>query len=185
MPLSLLVPSLLRVAAAQQSVPHPLHLLLEPLLLTTNAASNKYRVELPQILLDGGGAGEMEETMMWYVINYEKGQDTASPNDAAHSSGSLDDPWVNEEWRKDWLQRMERREYVSRLSLKVARTHFGAGYKSRSYSTFSDCLFPVRCLQIRFQDPRTNEKKSMGYPPCPALSRSWNRLWTNCQHGSC
>src|SRR5262245_40738160 len=64
MPLNLLVPSLLRVAPAQTGPPHPLHALLEPLLLGPRAAADKYRVELPQILADGGGAGEMEESMM-------------------------------------------------------------------------------------------------------------------------
>jgi hypothetical protein len=183
MPLNLLLPSLLRVAAAQESSPHPLHVLLEPLLLTTNSASNKYRVELPQILSDGGGAGEMEETMMWYVINYEKGQEKAVPSDATRSSGALDDPWVNEEWRKDWLQRMERREYVSWFAFKGCADHFATGYKSRSYSTFSNYLFQVRCLRILLQDPR--RKKENTESLYPALSHNWNRLWTNCQHGSC
>jgi hypothetical protein len=47
---------------------------------------------LPQILSDGGGAGEIEENMMSFALNYE--------------------PWIDEGWRKGWLERMERREYV-------------------------------------------------------------------------
>jgi hypothetical protein len=93
MPLHLLVPSMLRVNVASSSqsppiTPHPLHALLDQLLLSVRSSSNKYHVELPQILSDGGGAGEVEENMMWFTLNHEK------------------------VGRTEWLDRMERREYV-------------------------------------------------------------------------
>ena len=107
MPLALLIPSLLRISSASlSSLPHPLHTLLEPLLLTTRSAAAKYHVELPQILSDGGGAGEMEETMMWFAVNYEKGPEQNN----AHEN--VDEPWRDDAWRTAWLERMERRECV-------------------------------------------------------------------------
>jgi hypothetical protein len=109
MSLNLLVPSLLRVnVASSASAPHPLHGLMEPLLHTVRSASNKYHVELPQILADEGGAGEMEEEMMWYALNHEKGD---GGEDGISLNGS--NLWTNDKWKSKWLQRLERREYVS------------------------------------------------------------------------
>ncbi|KAF9443997.1 hypothetical protein P691DRAFT_678453 [Macrolepiota fuliginosa MF-IS2] len=113
MPLQLLVPSVRRVATLPSSgqSPHPLHSLLDSLLQTTRAIANKYHVELVQILQDGGGAGEMEETMMWYALHNEKTE-------------SKSEPWMEEKWRQEWLERLERREiqiqillYMTKLSL--------------------------------------------------------------------
>lgn len=85
-----------------------LHELLDPLLLSSRDASEKYRTELVHILADGGGAGEQEECMMWYAWNYEKDGD----GDAANEVES-------EKWKKRWLERLERREYV--LSICVTQ----------------------------------------------------------------
>ncbi|KAJ7708973.1 hypothetical protein B0H17DRAFT_1124754 [Mycena rosella] len=114
MPLRLLIPSLLRVTTLPDSVaqPHPLHALLERLLLTSRAVTNKYHVELPYILANGGGEGEEEESVMWFAVTHEK-----SENDA-------EEPWLNDAWRSKWMERMERREvqvqillYMLKLSL--------------------------------------------------------------------
>jgi hypothetical protein len=96
MPLHLLVPSLLRVNAPSSTVhQHPLRTLLIPLLLTPRAATRKYHVELPEILVQGCGAGEIEESMMWFALGYEKvGEDVGD----------------DEKWRAQWLERLERRE---------------------------------------------------------------------------
>ncbi|KAF9476122.1 hypothetical protein BDN70DRAFT_772893, partial [Pholiota conissans] len=122
MPLHLLIPSLRRVNVPSQSdlnaSIHPMHALLEPLLQTTRSATNKYHVELPQILINGGGAGEMEETMMWYSVSHEKLADSESLPEY------VEGPWVDEKWREGYLERMERREvqiqillYLYKLSL--------------------------------------------------------------------
>ena len=108
MPLHLLVPSLQRVNAPSTSDAsiHPMHALLAPLLLTAHSSANKYHIELPQILIDDGGAGEMEETMMWYALTHEKADEetqTSLPE-------SADGPWVVPRWRQNYLERMERRE---------------------------------------------------------------------------
>ncbi|KAJ7777161.1 hypothetical protein B0H16DRAFT_1504514 [Mycena metata] len=114
MPLRLLVPSLLRVHAPDEGVeaPHPLHALLERVLLTTRAVTNKYQIELPYILANGGGEGEEEESLMWFAVSHEK-----SENDE-------EEPWLNQSWRSKWMERMERREvqvqillYMLKLSL--------------------------------------------------------------------
>lgn len=103
MPLGLLVPSLLRVHAPDGGVeaPHPLHVLLERVLLTTRAVTNKYQVELPYILANGGGEGEEEESLMWFAVTHEK------------SETDEEEPWLNQSWRSKWMERMERRESVS------------------------------------------------------------------------
>ncbi|KAJ3502718.1 hypothetical protein NLJ89_g8759 [Agrocybe chaxingu] len=118
MPLHLLVPSLQRVNAPSTSDAsvHPMHAFLEPLLLTTRTANAKYHTELPQILADNGGAGEMEETMMWYSLTHEKAPEDL-PADA-------EGPWSDEKWREKYFERMEKREvqiqillYMFKLSL--------------------------------------------------------------------
>lgn len=105
MPLHLLVPSLRRANVPSTSNPdasiHSMHKILEPLLLKTRSLSNKYRVELPQILADGGGAGEMEETMMWYSLTHEKGEE---------GKEHTEDIWTDDTWRENYLERMEQRE---------------------------------------------------------------------------
>lgn len=82
-----------------------MHGLLDDILLTVSTVSNKYRKELLQILLNGGGAGEMEEGMMWYALSHEQADEH--------------EPWLNVQWRDQWLDRLERREYVS-LMLSVS-----------------------------------------------------------------
>ncbi|KAG6918752.1 hypothetical protein DXG01_011943 [Tephrocybe rancida] len=112
MPLKLLVPSLLRVSS-DPSEHHALHAYLKPLLQTARTASRKYHIELPQILSDGGGAGEIEETMMWYALSYEKADDDLWNRTSAIREG----PWEDEKWRTRWLERMERREFQIQILL--------------------------------------------------------------------
>ncbi|KAK7049733.1 hypothetical protein VNI00_005764 [Paramarasmius palmivorus] len=122
MPLNFLVPALKRVNVASGSSqpdspqPHPLHALLDPLLHTPRSAANKYNVELPRILSDGGGAGEIEETMMWYVLSYEKGDKEYEAIRDTSADGGI---WEDEKWRKAWLQRLERREVQIQILLHL------------------------------------------------------------------
>ena len=83
-PLTYFSNSLRRVShdTTSESGTHPLHAYIEPLLLSARASSEKYRTELNQILIDGGGAGEQEEMMMWYAREYEK----ATPNEKEKES---------------------------------------------------------------------------------------------------
>jgi hypothetical protein len=116
MPLTYLVPSLRRVeapSASSSSVSHPIHALLEPLLLTTRSVTNKYHSELLQIMANEGGAGEMEEAMMWYSVEHEKPDDFDGPSPQKHSQDGEEGQWTEVKWRERYLERMERREYVS------------------------------------------------------------------------
>ncbi|KAF9266273.1 hypothetical protein L218DRAFT_1075244 [Marasmius fiardii PR-910] len=120
MPLKLIIPALKRVNFASGSSqlgetrPHPLHDFLDPLLHTPRSAAQKYHAELPKILENGGGAGEIEETMMWYVLSYEKGsQEDESTGGSTNAVGI----WEDDKWRLNWLQRMERREVQIQILL--------------------------------------------------------------------
>ncbi|KAF8556631.1 hypothetical protein OG21DRAFT_1482977 [Imleria badia] len=123
MPISLLVPSLHRVQdASPRSLdsPHPLHALLDPVLLSVRAVSAKYHTELPQILAQDGGGGELEESMMWYVLGYEMGE----LGEGSTSANNEDAIMLEEKSRNIWLERLERREvqiqillYLLKLSL--------------------------------------------------------------------
>ena len=78
-------------------------------LLSPRNTTNKYHTELPQILADGGGAGEMEETMMWYSVAHQKAQDDlVLPEDT-------DGPWVDAKWKDEYLERVEKRQWVFSL----------------------------------------------------------------------
>jgi len=107
MPLHLLGPSLRRVHSPSTSTVHPLHALQNPLLLTTGYTTKKYREELPKILMNGGGAGEVKETMMWYAVSHEKGEEDCT---RSVTSVNGDGPWVHDRWWKNWLGRTERQE---------------------------------------------------------------------------
>ncbi|KAK0190564.1 hypothetical protein F5146DRAFT_930988 [Armillaria mellea] len=120
MPLTLLVPSLLRVniASSSQSTTPPLHVIISPLLLTSRSAANKYQTDLPQLLSDGGGDGEIEETMMWYALSHEK----ADESEGQSRPGCIEraeELWMNEKWQAKWLERMERREALIQILLHL------------------------------------------------------------------
>jgi hypothetical protein len=60
---------------------------------------------LPQILADGGSAGEREESMMWYALNHEKGYDG---EDGMPVYGR--DLWMNDSWKAKWW--LEKQEHI-------------------------------------------------------------------------
>ncbi|KAJ8087009.1 hypothetical protein PM082_005834 [Marasmius tenuissimus] len=122
MSLNRLAPAMRRVNVASGSSQseelqvHPLHELLDPLLHTPRTAANKYHQELPQILSDGGGAGEVEESMMWYALSYEKGDEEFEAMRNTNPDMSV---WEDEKWRINWLQRMEKREIQIQILLHL------------------------------------------------------------------
>ncbi|KAG5637571.1 hypothetical protein H0H81_004148 [Sphagnurus paluster] len=119
MPLHLLVPSLLRVSPTPTPTePHPLHAHLKPLLQTARAASRKYTVELPQILVHGGGAGEIEEAVMWFALSCERADGgTGGEAEEEERWAGMAGPWEDPVWRAAWLERMERREFKIQILL--------------------------------------------------------------------
>ncbi|KAL1683128.1 hypothetical protein EV122DRAFT_202084 [Schizophyllum commune] len=136
MPLHGLVHALRRITYASPNdvnAPHPLHALIEPLLLTARSAAHKYHTELTAILAEGGGAGEAEEAMMWFAYEHEKHEAASSASGQPSSSQQSNDPESNEDadaqWQARWLNRMERREaqiqillYLLKLSLPPSPT---------------------------------------------------------------
>ncbi|KAG2336597.1 hypothetical protein BDR05DRAFT_1005729 [Suillus weaverae] len=117
MPLFVFIPSLLRIRGTPdlaEDQPHPLQAFIEPLLLSLRATANKYHNELPQILADGGGPGEAEESMMWYALGYEKVDASAEHLDREDSA------MLEDKWRSGWLERMGQREFKSKLPEKCA-----------------------------------------------------------------
>ncbi|KAF5392509.1 hypothetical protein D9757_002288 [Collybiopsis confluens] len=114
MPLKLLVPAMRRVQVAStssesMSSPHPLHALLDPILLGARTSANKYQVELPKILDNQGGDEDIEEMMMWYALSFEKA--LASKQDIP--------VYMDEQWRAKWIKRMERREVCIQILLNL------------------------------------------------------------------
>ncbi|KAF8624202.1 hypothetical protein AX17_007191 [Amanita inopinata Kibby_2008] len=132
MSLSLLVPAIINVASSlspssssfASNVPHPLHALLEPLLMPPRAATTKYYVDLPQILAEGGGAGEIEESMMWFALSFEK--------DGSNGEDGDRELWRNEIWRKGWLEKMERREVQIQVLLHFLKLSLPGGKQEQS-----------------------------------------------------
>ena len=116
MPINLLVPSLHRVQDASPQPPdspHPLHAFLHPLLLSVRSVGAKYHTDLPQILAQDGGEGELEESMMWYALGYEMGE-VGGPSTGVNNEDAI---MLEEASRNKWLERLERREWVSILSV--------------------------------------------------------------------
>ncbi len=146
MSLNYLIPSLQRVNApsgSSNSMPHPMHGILEPLLLTTPSVNKKYRSELARILSNGGGEGEMEEAMMWYAVEHEKPLDDAGGNSPQkHGRDGDEGPWTNAEWREQYMERMEGREYVLDLALTIFNhPKLDAEFRFKSCSTSSNSHF--------------------------------------------
>lgn len=112
MSLRYFVPSLLRINSSPSSSPgstsctpgHPLHELLRPLLLTPRIAAQKYHSHISQTVDDDGGAGDIEEHMMWFAYKNEKVEEDDQIN---ASDGDFDAEY---KWKQQWLERMERRE---------------------------------------------------------------------------
>lgn len=109
-PLPRLITALRQIVHPQPNLPHPLHELLNDILSTARGVAQKYHTELPSIISDGGGLGEVEEQMMWLRYNNEKASDN--------------DELSQDHWTRLWLEKMERREvqiqtllYMLKLSL--------------------------------------------------------------------
>ncbi|KAI0668159.1 DNA replication regulator SLD3-domain-containing protein [Trametes maxima] len=118
MPLQFLPPVLLRVeigsssspSTSQTPPPHPLHLLLKPVLLTSRASSQKYHSRIPQLLADEDDAADAEEEYMWYAYHKDKVAD-------ADAQDGQDEHETHERLKAAWLERMERREVQIQILL--------------------------------------------------------------------
>jgi hypothetical protein len=97
----MLIPTLLQIDSTLPTQ-------LEPLLMSSRAVAIKFHVELPQILSDGGGAGEIEEAMMWFTLKHE--MDANDDRNISRRMDMKEEIWRNEAWRTGWLDRLEKRE---------------------------------------------------------------------------
>ncbi|KAM6496536.1 hypothetical protein JOM56_007009 [Amanita muscaria] len=176
MTLSLLVPAIASASLALSqpdppTSPHPLHRLLEPLILTPRAASNKYNADLPQILVDGGGAGEIEEQMMWFALSYEKGDEHGGADQSVNEGGGVEEtePWRNEKWRKGWLERMERREVQIQILLHFVKLSLPGPKPPDEAEKSSE---PARMLQRPYLARKSSRRQSKkeGQDKRPTLS---------------
>lgn len=117
MPLQFLCPAIQRVVAPSPCPPstsqplapaaHPLHALLQPILLTSRAASQKYHDRLSQLLAEENEPANDEEEYMCYAYQKDKTFEIDLQEEQ-------DEDEVQERLKKLWLERMERREYVPR-----------------------------------------------------------------------
>ena len=94
---------------------------LESLFLTSRQCSEKYQRSIPEILNTGNSEepNDFEQGMMWFAFKNDK------PPDESILGG--DEEEKEEKWKKDWLDRMERREsvYLSQFSCVMLITSKG------------------------------------------------------------
>ncbi|KAH9895650.1 DNA replication regulator SLD3-domain-containing protein [Cubamyces lactineus] len=118
MQLQFLIPALLRVEHASPSLPstsqappsHPLHTLLQPILLTSRASSQKYHGRISQLLAEEHEPDDQEEEYMWYAYQKDKTVDVEVQE-------GQDEYDLYERLKKAWLERMERREVQIQILL--------------------------------------------------------------------
>jgi hypothetical protein len=107
MPLRFFAPSLQRLLqSAASGDDKPNHISeVEPILLSVRGCAQKYSQDIPEILSqdEPPEEPEAEEALIWYAFNHEQ-----APEQAEGSNNALDE----DTWRKRWLDRMDKREYV-------------------------------------------------------------------------
>jgi hypothetical protein len=78
----------------------------ESLFLTSRQCSEKYQRLIPEMLNAGNSEepADFEQTMMWFAFKNDKPPDESIFGDNEEEK--------EERWKKDWLDRMERREWA-------------------------------------------------------------------------
>ena len=128
MPLQFLIPALLRATSApgpaaaasspqeheqerepRQVAGHPLHSLLRPILLASRAASHKYHTRIPGVISEEGEPADPEEEYVWYAYHKDK----VGEDERERPAGGQDEYEAQERLKRAWLEKYERREYVS------------------------------------------------------------------------
>ncbi|KZT03710.1 uncharacterized protein LAESUDRAFT_659197 [Laetiporus sulphureus 93-53] len=157
-PLRCLIPTLLRAAdqTPSTSEKHPLHGLLQPILLTPRLASQKYHSRISQILEDDSGTGDVEENMIWFALKYEK----ADEEEAAAAQGDFD---ADDRWKHEWLARMERREVQIQILLHFLLLSLPGAPKPPVELTATE-------LSPHLSSPKKRKRKRSASPPPRILS---------------
>lgn len=112
---------------------------LESLLLTSRQCSEKYHRLIPEILNTGNPdePADFEQNMMWFAFKNDR-----PPDESIFGNNEEE---KEERWKKDWLDRMERRELVL-FSLSPRIPPRGAddlrGFRFRSSYICFGCATP-------------------------------------------
>ncbi|KAI0631392.1 DNA replication regulator SLD3-domain-containing protein [Trametes polyzona] len=170
MPLQLLLPALLRVAHSSPSTSqtpsaHPLHSLLQPILLTSRASSQKYHNRISQLLAEEAEPADAEEEYMWFAYQKDKTGD-AEPREGE------DEDEAHERLKHAWLERMERREVQIQIVLHfLLLTLPGPGASSDAAQTQEE---PTRALPLppplSPSKPKKRRRRERGKPLAPPLA---------------
>jgi hypothetical protein len=101
---------------------------LESLFLTSRQCSDKYHRLVPEILNSGNSEepADFEQSMMWLAFKNDKPADESIFGDNEEEK--------EEKWKKDWLDRVERRESVS-SQIPFRDVDGPQGYRFRSSCT--------------------------------------------------
>ena len=132
---------------------------LESLFLTSRQCSEKYQRLIPEILSTGNPdePGDFEQGMMWFAFKNDKPPDESIFGDNEEEK--------EEKWKKDWLDRMERRESVYLIRFSCAILTIPKGADSDPFTSIPavpSCIIPRRSIyraQVRFsQEAQTAEQ---------------------------
>ena len=134
MSLRRLRPSLERLIPRDNAVPIRIAD-LESLFLTSRQCSDKYHRLVPENLNAGNSEepADFEQSMMWLAFKNDKPADESIFGDNEEEK--------EEKWKKDWLDRMERRELVS-SKIPFRGVDRPQGYRFRSSCTCSGYAIP-------------------------------------------
>ena len=115
---------------------------LESLFLTSRQCSEKYQRLIPEILNTGNPdeSNDFEQTMMWFGFKNDKPLD--------ESIFGENEEEKEEKWKKDWLDRMERRESVHLTHIFLGHTDNFQGYRFRYSCIYSGCAIPHPTLLL-------------------------------------
>ena len=135
---------------------------LEALFLTSRQCSDKYHRLVPEILNTGNSdsPANFEQSMMWLAFKNDKPADESIFEDNEEEK--------DEKWKKDWLDRMERRESVS-FPVSFRDVDGPQGYRSRSSYICSGCVIPylipaLRRARVFPRPPRSGSNETHGRP---------------------
>ena len=104
MPLQQFIPTIRRVVPSSDASMALLHSLVAPILRSVNDITNKYRNDIPQMIVNDGTGEDAEEAMILFAWTREKRSEDSKDVGTEEEKESR--------WTKRWLRRFERRECV-------------------------------------------------------------------------
>ena len=121
---------------------------LESLFLTSRQCSEKYQRLIPEVLNTGypDEPNDFEQGMMWFAFKNDKPPDESIFGDNEEEK--------EEKWKKDWLDRMERRESVHLAQISLRHIDNFQEYRFRSSCIYSGCVTPYPTLSLSLPSAR-------------------------------